>query len=94
MVPYAYASVFSTSDIEFHRRHRRLLSSPLSVSSLKLVEPVVHQRTVLAMEKMEEEARSRGATDVFKWSLFFSTDVVGELTFGESFRMLDLGKVG
>jgi len=93
MVPYESASVFSTSDIEFHRRHRRLLSAPLSVSSLKLIEPILHRRTVQAMDKMADEIKSRGVTDVFKWALFYSTDVVGELTFGESFRMLDIGKV-
>jgi hypothetical protein len=45
------------------------------------------------MDKMADEIKSRGVTDVFKWALFYSTDVVGELTFGESFRMLDIGKV-
>lgn len=36
---------------------------------------------------------TRGCTDVYKWWFFFTTDVIGELTFGESFKMLELGKV-
>ena len=43
---------------------------------------------------MAEEMKTRGAADVFKWSLFMAADVIGELTFGESFRMLELGMVG
>jgi hypothetical protein len=31
-------------------------------------------------------------SDVFKWNLFLATDVIGELAFGESFRMLQFGK--
>jgi len=38
--------------------------------------------------------KTRGAADVLKWWLFFSTDVIGELTFGDSFRMLEIGQVG
>lgn len=45
------------------------------------------------MERMGEEMKSRGAADIFKWFLFMATDVIGELTFGESFRMLELGEV-
>ena len=85
--------MFNTNDIEFHRQRRRLLAGPLSESSLKSVEPVVRKAAELAMQKVGNEMSSRGASDMFKWALFFATDVIGELTFGESFRMLDIGKV-
>ena len=87
-------SMFSTQDIEFHRRHRRLLSGPLSESSLKAFEPLVHDKVTMAIDGMAEEMRnSKGFADVFKWSLFMATDVIGELTFGESFKMLERGEV-
>jgi len=86
-------NVFNTNDIEFHRRHRRLLAGPMSESSLKTVEPFVREKAELAMQRIGEEMASRGVADMFKWSLFFATDVIGELTFGESFRMLDICKV-
>jgi hypothetical protein len=39
------------------------------------------------------EMRVSGREDVFKWWLFMATDIIGELSFGESFRMLEAGKV-
>jgi cytochrome P450 len=87
-------NVFSVgTDVDFHRRHRRLLSGPLSETSLKTVEPIVTRNIDLCVQKMAEEMDKRGAVDVFKWFLFLTTDVIGELTFGESFRMLEQGKV-
>lgn len=86
-------NVFSTTDIDFHRRHRRLLQGPLSETNLKVFHPVVEQRVELAIQRMREETRVRGATDVLKWFLFLATDTVGELTFGESFRTLESGEV-
>lgn len=87
-------NVFSTTDIEFHRRHRRLLQGPLSETNLKVFHPVIEQRVDLAIQRMKEETKIRGATDVLKWFLFLATDTVGELTFGESFRTLESGEVG
>lgn len=86
-------NVFSTTDPGFHARHRRLLSAPLSETSLKQFEKVVIQRVELALQKMREETISNCAADVLKWWLFMATDIIGELSFGESFRMLELGKV-
>ncbi|KAI1809246.1 cytochrome P450 [Poronia punctata] len=42
---------------------------------------------------MKEEHETRGAADVYKWWLFLTTDVIGELSFGASFRMLENGKI-
>ena len=56
-------------------------------------EPTVDDKVRLCMTRMEEEMRSRGVADVYKWWTFLATDVIGELSFGESFRMLELGKV-
>lgn len=56
-------------------------------------EPVVADRIHLCMQRMGEEMKSRGVADVFKWWTFLATDTVGELSFGESFRMLEYGKV-
>ncbi|KAL4887657.1 cytochrome P450 [Aspergillus karnatakaensis] len=85
-------SIFSTTDPEFHRRHRRLLSSPLSDTNLRTLEPLVRSRIQLAIDKMADEAASpRGVADVYKWFFFMATDIIGELSFGDSFRMLERG---
>jgi cytochrome P450 len=87
-------NVFNTIDPEYHSRHRRLLSSPLSDTSLRRLEPIITARVSLAIDKITEEMKIRGAADVFKWWSFMSTDIIGELSFGDSFRMLEQGKVG
>ncbi|KAI0532076.1 cytochrome P450 [Xylaria digitata] len=86
-------TVFNTPDIAVHRRFRRLLSSPLSESGLKTFLPQIQHKVNLAIQGMEEEYKTRGAADVYKWWLFMTTDVIGELSFGESFRMLESGKI-
>lgn len=87
-------NVFSTTDPEYHRRHRRLLSSPLSDANLRaLMEPLVRGRIELAISRMAGEARSpRGVMDIAKWFFFMATDVIGELSFGDSFEMLEVGE--
>lgn len=86
-------SLFSTVNVDFHRRHRRLLSGPLSKSSLVSFLPLIDAHVKLAVQKIEEEMKTRGSADVVKWWLFLATDVIGELTFGESFKMLEHGQV-
>ncbi|KAF2183128.1 cytochrome protein [Zopfia rhizophila CBS 207.26] len=84
-------NVFSTLDPVYHSVHRRLLSGPMSESSLKLVEPVVRARSSLAIERIGGEMKKRGCADVLKWWVFMATDIIGELSFGDSFRMLEQG---
>jgi hypothetical protein len=74
----SYKTIFSTTDAQYHAKRRKLL---------------VASRVHLCMNRMEEEAENRGVIDVFKWWLFQTTDTIGELSFGESFRMLEHGKV-
>ncbi|KAJ3474031.1 hypothetical protein NLG97_g10023 [Lecanicillium saksenae] len=89
--PKAPRSVFSTSSVDTHRRYRRLLGGPMSESSLKLVTPEVRSRAEKAMDRIEEEMDQRGAADVNKWFLFFTTDTIGDLAFGQGFNMLESG---
>lgn len=86
-------NVFNTPDIYFHRRHRKLLQAPFSDASLQAFQPAIESRVRMAIQRMAEETKTRGTADVFKWWLFMATDVIGELSFGESFRTLEQGKV-
>ena len=65
----------------------------MSDSSLKKMEPSIDARVRLTIRRIQEEMETRGAVDVYKWWMFMSTDVIGELCFGDSFRMLEHGKV-
>ncbi|RYP22149.1 hypothetical protein DL767_009123 [Monosporascus sp. MG133] len=89
--PFA-ENVFTTTNVATHRRYRRLLSGPMSETSLKAMLPQIDSKVRLAVQCIGEEMYTRGAADVSKWSMFMATDVIGELSFGESFRMLEYGE--
>ncbi|GLA00890.1 hypothetical protein AnigIFM60653_010277 [Aspergillus niger] len=85
-------SIFSTTDPKFHSKHRRLLSSPFADANLHSLEPLIEARIRLTMQRMREEMTTRKVADVQKWFFFMSSDIIGELSFGDSFRMLEQGK--
>lgn len=83
---------FNTGDPEFHKFHRRLLARPLSESALQRVEAVVHARVRQTVWRIGDEMRCGVGADVFKWWTFMTTDVIGELSFGEPFRLVERGQ--
>ncbi|KAI2613414.1 cytochrome P450 [Hypoxylon sp. NC1633] len=85
-------NVFGTRDIEVHRRFRRLLSSGIAESSLLTHLPVIEGKVRMAIERMGEEMKRRSAADVFHWFLAMATDIIGELSFGQGFQMLETGE--
>lgn len=62
-------------------------------TNLARVEPAVQDRVQLTIKQMDSEMSRRGAVDVFKWWTFMATDVIGELSFGQSFQTLENGEV-
>ncbi|KAI0595750.1 cytochrome P450 [Biscogniauxia sp. FL1348] len=87
--------IANLTDVDAHRRLRRLLSAPLSETGLKTFMPQIDAKVRLAIQRMGEEAKASPthAVDVYKWFIFMATDVIGELSFGESFRMLEHGEI-
>ncbi|KAI1744896.1 cytochrome P450 [Xylaria scruposa] len=92
-IPYGKENLVSTQNTDFHRRHRKLLSAPISESSLKAMLPQIEEKVRLAIQQMGEEMKAKQVVDVFKWWMFMTTDVIGHLTFGESFHALERGEV-
>ncbi|KAJ5219719.1 hypothetical protein N7468_008923 [Penicillium chermesinum] len=86
-------TMFSTSDPKFHGQRRRLLGSALSDSALVKLETQITSRVSLAIRRIAEEMQARKTADILKWWLFMATDIIGELSFGESFQMLETGEV-
>ncbi|KAH8594875.1 cytochrome P450 [Bisporella sp. PMI_857] len=86
-------SVFTTRIVEVHRRHRRLLAAGISETGLMPHKAQVDAKVQLAIQRMREEMKSRGAVDVLHWFICMATDIIGELSFGESFRMLETGEM-
>ncbi|KAK1990522.1 cytochrome P450 [Colletotrichum falcatum] len=86
------SSVFNEIRPEIHRKYKRLLSNPMSETGLKAFLPRIDSKFRLAIERMRDEHKTRGAADVAKWFMFLSFDVIGDLAFGESFGNLESGE--
>lgn len=85
--------IFFMRDPHQHAARRRLFARAFSNSSLLTHwEPEIRQKTQLAVAKIKNDAQI-GSADVLKWWTLMATDVIAHLSFGESFRMLELGKV-
>ncbi|KAF2201769.1 cytochrome P450 monooxygenase-like protein [Delitschia confertaspora ATCC 74209] len=85
--------VFTMTDPREHALRRRLLSRSFSRSYLiEHWESVVREKAQTCVTKIKEEAK-KGKTDVFHWWLLLASDVSAHLAFGQSFEMLEHGKV-
>lgn len=93
LAPSRTDSMFNTSNVDTHRRYRRMLARPMSETALKSHIDEVHARLNLTVSKMAKELETRGAVDIYKWWFFFTTDTIGDLTFGTSFNMTESGEV-
>lgn len=90
---FAEQDVFSETNSKNHGIRRKLLSRPFSKSNLKQSwEPLVNDKARFAVQRMKALAEA-GTCNIFDWWTFFATDVIGKVSFGESFGMLELGKV-
>lgn len=86
-------SMFSLSDKRVHGSRRKLLGPPFSKTALRgQWESEVRPKCELTVKRMGEESKMMGKVDVLKWLTFMTSDVVGDLAFGESFGNLDRGE--
>ncbi|KAJ4322473.1 hypothetical protein N0V84_004829 [Fusarium piperis] len=75
-----------------HAARRRLFARAFSNNSLLTHwEPEIRQKVALAVAKVKNDAQN-GSADILKWWTLMATDIIAHLSFGESFRMLELGK--
>lgn len=86
--------IFSMRGGKQHAARRRLFARPFSQNSLQANwESVIQSKVRLAVNRIREEAGAEGEADILKWWTLMATDVIAHLSFGESFRMLELGRV-
>ncbi|KAJ3488820.1 hypothetical protein NLG97_g6126 [Lecanicillium saksenae] len=85
-------NMFSTSNIDFHRKSRRMLAGAMAESSIHQLAPRVGGHADFTIQQMKAESETRKAVDVYKWWLFMTTDIIVEFTYGESFHMLQRGE--
>ncbi|MCJ1252015.1 hypothetical protein MMC30_009253 [Trapelia coarctata] len=84
--------MFSVTDPKVHSERRKLFANAFTSGFLKKVEPSIRSKAELAVARIKEEIQLQGTADILKWWTFLATDVIGELCFGDSFRMLEQGK--
>ncbi|KAM0419156.1 hypothetical protein ACHAPD_002707 [Fusarium lateritium] len=93
ITPGREPGIFAMRDPHQHSARRRLFARAFSNGSLLTNwEPEIRQKTSLAVQKIKQDALGAGA-DVFKWWTLMATDVIAHLSFGESFHMLEQGKL-
>ncbi|OLN97995.1 putative sterigmatocystin biosynthesis P450 monooxygenase STCB-like protein 6 [Colletotrichum chlorophyti] len=84
--------IFSMTDTRDHAARRKLFARAFSTSSLREnCEVTVREKVEKAVERISTEAKE-GCADIHKWWMLMATDIVGQLCFGESFGMLELGE--
>ncbi|CAH0027348.1 unnamed protein product [Clonostachys rhizophaga] len=92
--PPGSIDTISTANDADHRRLRRLQAHAFSEKALALQESYLQRYTGKFITCLEKEAsQSGGVVDIVKWVNFLTTDLIGDLSFGESFGGLDTGKV-
>ncbi|KAF4334974.1 cytochrome P450 monooxygenase [Fusarium beomiforme] len=78
------ASLFSTTDNDFHSQFRRCVNSAFSMSALVQYEPFVDNTTKLFLEQTEKIFANRSdVCDFTQWLQFYAFDVIGEITYSK-----------
>lgn len=83
--------VFSERNNEQHAASRRQLASMYSMTSLKAYEPFVDTVNATFIEKLKSFAQTGQSFDLFTWMQFYAFDVIGEITIGRPFGILEAG---
>lgn len=88
----ASPSLFSMVNPEEHAARRKLLSQEFSKSAIIKRETMVKQKIELCVSKIRRDAIA-GRADILMWFTYMATDIIGQLSFGNSFEMLEKEKV-
>ncbi|KAF1987323.1 cytochrome P450 [Aulographum hederae CBS 113979] len=89
--PIPGVSTISMADIDTHARQRKALSHGFSKQALWSQEDIVQGFVDKLMVNFSRFAEKKEKFDVVKWFNFITFDVIGDLSFGESFGCLDKG---
>ena len=88
-------SIISVRSTEDHSRIRRLLQHGFTERAVKEQEPILQGYVGMLIDRLRERATSTeveqgggAALDIVQWLNFTTFDIVGDLSFGESFNCL------
>ncbi|EXJ71806.1 uncharacterized protein A1O5_05616 [Cladophialophora psammophila CBS 110553] len=86
-----HKDVFSETSNAKHALERRKTSNMYAMSSLVSYEPFVDKVNGEFMAALAGHAEHRRAFDLFTWMQFYAFDVIGEITLGRSFGLIEAG---
>jgi cytochrome P450 len=79
---------------EAHSRLRRLLSHGFSTSSMLEQQPIIKGYVSLLIQRLRERGQNGAAKlNVCEWYNYTTFDIMGDLTFNESFGCLEKGEM-
>ncbi|RKP09887.1 cytochrome P450 [Thamnocephalis sphaerospora] len=82
-------NLFSTRDIDYHRRQKRLMSPVFSVTAIATMEPLVRKVGIdRVVEHVNAHAKAGTVFNIVGLLHRMSLDVIGEVAFGKSFDTL------
>lgn len=81
--------LFAERDEKIHGQQRRLVSRAYSMEALKDLEPHVNTAVSTFLSKMSSLKSS--TIDMGKWTQLFAFDIIGEITFSQSFGFMEAG---
>jgi len=83
-------NVVTTIDVSDHKRYRSTLNPAFSEKSLRKQEPIVMKYISLLLQKLRSSvaADPQKPQDLIQWLNWMSFDLIGDLTFGDSFNGL------
>lgn len=89
--PVPGVSTISMADRANHARQRKALSHGFSKRALWEQEGIVQEFVDAFINRVHEFAQTGKPFDIVKWYNFLTFDVIGDLSFGESFGCLETG---
>jgi cytochrome P450 len=89
--PVPGVSTISMADRDNHARQKKALSHGFSKKALWEQEATVQEFIDLLMQRIHEFAERGEEFDIVRWLNFVTFDIIGDLSFGESFGCLESG---
>ncbi|KAL8709009.1 MAG: hypothetical protein Q9220_006218 [cf. Caloplaca sp. 1 TL-2023] len=92
--PVNRAQSLLTADEQDHPRQRRILSHAFSEKAIREQEPLIKPYFDLLIRRILEDAAKQPdqKVDMSKWINYITLDIMGDLSFGESFHLLEKGE--
>ncbi|KAF5484434.1 Cytochrome P450 monooxygenase cypX [Colletotrichum siamense] len=90
---HPYPGLFTMTDHSEHAQRRKMFARAFSKSQLRVQwEDTIRAIAKKAVRRIADDLKENGKADVLKWWTFMTSDISGELMFGESWDMLGKGQ--